>query len=111
MAVDPEDRSGEADAVAAQVAKGERAAEKRREQADAEQQRTPGAEAPPPERRRRGNADVAHSHARLIEYSNDYLGVPRHVMAGALHEAPQEYVTVDKARELVDAFLNREVQG
>lgn len=51
----------------------------------------------------------AFSQARLIRDSEQMLGVPRHVAAGALHSVNDPYLTVADAKQHVRDYGAREV--
>lgn len=51
--------------------------------------------------------ETAYSQERLIAEATDFLGVPSHVAAGALHGNPEAYLTVDEARVEVEKYENQ----
>lgn len=46
---------------------------------------------------------------RLISEGENFLGHPSHVVAGALHAVNRKELTLDEAREAVDAWLSTPV--
>lgn len=75
---------------------------------EAEQGQTEATQAEEPTQKESGGA-TAYSHDRLIAESQDFLGQPSHVVAGALHGVDQAYLNLKEAERLVGNFLDREV--
>ena len=55
--------------------------------------------------------DRKFSVERLLGDSERFLGVQRHVLAGALHGNTKKNLTVAEARSLVEEFSARPVEG
>lgn len=58
-----------------------------------------GEETPPTQRDEGG--ETAYSTERLIAEANEFIGEPPHVVAGALHGADEDYMTLDALKERV----------
>jgi hypothetical protein len=52
--------------------------------------------------------EKTYTKERLIEESQGFLGVPRHVAAGALRNAPKD-MAVSHAKDLVRSWKSREI--
>lgn len=98
-----EARSGEAAAVQKQSERVARAEERRAEQRD---EATEGGIVAGERGSRR---NPSYNRERLIAEADAIAGVPSHVMAGALHAHPREFLTADQAKKAVEDFLGREV--
>lgn len=53
--------------------------------------------------------DIRYGHERLIEDSLPLLGHPAHVVVGALTTTDKTDLTAQEAKDLIDAFLAREI--
>lgn len=54
---------------------------------------------------------TAYPHDRLIEDAWDFFQQPSHVLAGALHDNPKEYLTLKEAEAAIAGFLSHEVSS
>jgi len=57
-----------------------------------------------------GDGGTAYSIDRLIAESDAFLGIPSHVMAGALHGEKKKHLTLDEARERAEKWSTSPVQ-
>lgn len=108
---DEKDQQTEAERVEAAQKAEQKAAEKR--QAVQEKQAATASDklgtdaGAPSERTRKG--DKSFSRERLLTDSQDLVGHPPHVLAGALYGDDREYLTLDEAEAAVNDYLSREV--
>lgn len=104
------DTGPDADAVAEQQEKADKAEAKRESQAEkAEGLKSVPEGAAAPNEKVTPSGETQFRQAWLIENAYPVLGVPPWEVVGAFHGNDQEYLTVDEAQKVLDAYRERVV--
>lgn len=107
--VSPEEEAAQHEEAVQEAAEQQEKAEEKRERqaARAAARKTNKSDEPPP------HTDTQDGRTyrlkRLVDESQEILGVPSYVTAGALVGCEEEYLTIEGARDRVTAFEGREV--